>query len=356
MNDAVDRALALLDAFLVEEAGADYATSRTLAADARALSVSYTDSRDINVDAAGCLAYLAHFGPRAIAATGAALARADVSLLSRVIDVGAGSGAASLVVACAAPSSSLHLVDASAASLELAKRLLRFHSDVSTSVGDVMRPQKSFPPGAPSGKSPATTLLSSFVLGELPETAAPDALVDVLRGWSSALQWVLVDAGDHPRARRLQAIRAVVVARGARLVSPCPHHDACPAMTRERDWCHQRTAKRLPPRLAAFAQAVGRDEAQMSLSHLVVRHDMARTADDPRSLVALGTPLKDKGRVRLPVCGAGGVRFVQALKRHKDAHRALLDVDAGQSLWVVEAGRSDDQGVVTLSTEHPPTS
>jgi Mitochondrial small ribosomal subunit Rsm22 len=343
MKEAVARALDVLDAFLVDAAGADYPTSRVLANDARALSVAYTESRSIDIDAAAQLAYLAHFGPRAVVATGVALAHADASLLSRVVDVGAGSGAASLLVACASPSSSLHLVDASASALQMAKRLLRFHSDVSTSVGDVSRPKKTL----------ATTLLSSFVLGELPSSTTAAALVDMLSGWAAAPQWVLVDAGDHPRARRLQEMRAVFIDRGAKLVSPCPHHDACPALTRERDWCHQRAPKQLPPRLAAFAQAVGRDDAQMSLSHLVVRHDQ-RPGDTTNQMVVLGDAMKDKGRVRLPVCGGGGVRFVQALKRHKEAHRALVDIAPGALLQVAETGRSDDQGVVTVSTELPP--
>ncbi|MBM4283404.1 MAG: hypothetical protein FJ137_22560, partial [Deltaproteobacteria bacterium] len=147
-----------------------------------------------------------------------------------------------------------------------------------------------------------------------------------------AAAFVLVDAGDHPRARRLQRLRdAWVTAGDVVVLGPCPHRDPCPALVRERDWCHDVLEKRLPPRLAAFARAVGRDADVMAASWLVG----ARADGDVRAgdgVVVIGEPQRDKGRVRLPVCGPAGLRFVQALKRHRGAFDTVAALPRGARL------------------------
>ena len=308
MDVDVTAALDALDAFL-ERAAPGYADSAVLADAARRISVDYTQTRQIDEDAAASVAYLAYFGPRAVVALARALRSVPGSAPpTHVLDVGAGSGASALAW-LAAGAKKVTLVERSAKALALAKQL---HAGKPVE----LRAQSLFDA---SGNGEVTHLSASFVVGELPTDTDLPGLFKRLA--PNAQHTVLVDAGDQPRARRLQHLRDVLVLDGAVVVhGPCPHREPCPALIRERDWCHDRVDKTLPPRLAKFARKVGRDDAAMSLSWLAFGPGAAATTPD--GIVVIGEARAEKGRLRVPVCGPGGLRFLQVLKRDKAAYRA----------------------------------
>lgn len=362
------RALAHLDAFL-ERTHPGFATDKRLHDEARALSHAYTTGAVFSNDAASTLAYLAHFGPRAIAAVSHALTFTNVH--DAVVDIGAGSGASALA-AVMAGAKSVTLVDSSAKSLVFAQRLLE---GTGARVTTHARDATGFV------DKNAQLLLSAFAFGELPGEPA-DAFAALAKCAPNAKGIVVVDAGDRLRSRRLQTARDAIAA-GALVIGtaatgglrnirgPCAHLEPCPALVRERDWCHARIDKALVPtavtagdasgtegaggaggiggtggtngaeRLARFARAVGRDDERMSASFLVLDDRPAigsggAGAEDV-ALVVIGDPLKEKGRARLPVCGPGGLRYLQALKRDREAYRALLDVARGARLPLAAA-------------------
>jgi hypothetical protein len=349
--DAVD-ALARLERFLLaRRPGFD--VDRDAIDEARALSLAYTEHRRIDVDAAASLAYLAHFGPRAIAAVGRALSSLPGSgdgavRDAHVVDVGAGSGASALPW-LAAGARRVTLVDQSARALALAGELLR--ACYPDALVDLVRA----PAHAAGAIKGATHVQAAFVVGEWTDDEAGASAVRawLLRLAPSATTTVLVDAGDHPRARRLQTLRDAWAADDdVTLWGPCAHRDPCPALARARDWCHDVVDKRLPARLAAFARAVGRDDAAMSTSWLAWSRGRPRT-EVGDAVVVIGAPQRDKGRVRLPVCGPGGLRFVQALKRHRAAFAAVSSAPRGARLPLLahdgDTAHVDD--ATTLSTE-----
>lgn len=322
MNDApVALALKHLEDFLERE-HPGFADDRALHDEARALSVAYTTGQAFSPNAAGTLAYLAHFGPRAVVATAHALS--FVSVPASCVDVGAGSGAASLALFFAG-ARKVSLVEQSAPALALARRLLEGLGEVRAMPWRV----EEAPP-VPD----ARLLASAFTFGELAGEPLETWAV-LARLAPRATTTVLVDAGDRPRARRIQELRDALLAGGhleggREIKAPCPHKDPCPALARARDWCHTRIDKQLPERLAHFARSVGRDDERMAASFLVVSSE-----GGPRpapGVLVIGDPLVEKGRVRVPVCGPGGLRFVQALKRHREVHDALRALPRGGRL------------------------
>lgn len=357
MDADVAGALAHLDAFLEREA-AGYADNRAMATEARAASVAYTETRAIDIDTAASLAYLAYFGPRAVVAVARALRPVPASTGPvHVVDVGAGSGASAL--AWAFVGSTLHapapmlltLVEQSPKALELARRLLQrlpVHVQVQARPGGLT---------TVSSINEATHVSAAFVVGELPPTMDVEAALRRLA--PAAATTVLVDAGDHPRARRLQTLRDTLRERDDVVIhGPCPHRDACPALQRERDWCHDRVEKHLPERLARFARLVGRDDALMSLSWLSLgRGPGAAAGQGEDGLVVVGEARQEKGRVRLPVCGPRGLRFVQALNRDRAVVDAVAGLDRGDRLpapkgvvgdtWALRAATGDAAGAGT---------
>lgn len=313
----VDGALAHLEAFLAREAPG-FERRHDLADLARGASVAYTETRAIAVDTAADPAYLAHFGPRAVAAVARAVAALPAERpVDHVVDLGAGSGASALAWAFAG-ARRITLVERSGPALALAKRLLAgLDVAVDARAADVLQA-----PAVPG----ASHLSAAFVVGELADVDVA-ALCERV---APAAAVVVVDAGDRPRARRLQQLRDGLVQRDDVVVfGPCPHRDPCPALVRERDWCHDRIDKRLPERLAAFARLVGRDDVHMSLAWLCWGRGRPTAAP---GVVVIGEARREKGRARLPVCGPAGLRFVQVLQREKALFRRALSVPRGSRL------------------------
>lgn len=322
MRVDVAAALLHLDAFL-EKSAPGYADSAAMADAARRISVDYTQTRQIDDDAAASLAYLAHFGPRAVVALSRALASLPAGEIGHVVDVGAGSGASALAWLYAG-AKKVTLVERSTKALALAKQL-HFGRNVETKQATLFDV---------SAATEATVLSAAFVVGELPADTDLPALFKKLA--PRAATTVLVDAGDQPRARRLQTLRDGLVGAGTMgpgvvVHGPCPHREPCPALVRERDWCHDRVEKHLPERLARFARKVGRDDEAMSLSWLAFSIG-ASAVPLPDGIVVIGEPRAEKGRVRVPICGPAGLRFLQVLKRDKAAYRVAETLPRGHRL------------------------
>lgn len=343
LRAATARALARIEAFLDERAPG-WPESRTLAAAAAQLSSRYTtEAALVPGDDVASLAYVGYFGPRAVCATAAALSSWGHQPRGTVVDAGCGSGGAALLLAEAGAARVVG-VEVSSAALATARAL------VGSRLVGVCADLRAAPP-----TPDATLVSSSFAFGELGGEPL-DALgrLGQLGGLHSEV--LIVDAGDHPHARRLQELRDQLCAGSGtvrRVLAPCPHDDACPALLRERDWCHARVSKDLPPRLAALARAVGRDEDTMAYSFLALSRGGAAAAGPRRGVLVIGEAHKEKGRARLPVCGPGGLRFVQALKRDRRAFDALLQVPRGARLEAAVA-RDIAHGVAHVASDDLP--
>jgi len=323
VTTGTQKALEHLENYL-ERKHPGFASDARLHNEARALSIAYTTGATIGQDAAASTAYLAHFGPRAIVAVSHALSFCDP--VRSAVDIGAGSGASALAL-CMQGVKRVILIERSTKASQEAQRLLE-------GLADVVVVNKNIEAARPDDRS--ELLLSAFTFGELPGTAQ-EAFARLARLGPAAHTTVLVDAGDRPRSRRIQELRDSLVTSGKNVRAPCPHKDRCPALLRERDWCHTRHDKNLPEKLARFARDVGRDDERMASAFLVLAKDAA-----PPAVLVIGDARKEKGRVRVPVCGPGDLRFVQGLKRHRDVHDTLLDLPRGARLPVELAANITD--------------
>ena len=272
-------------------------------------------------------AYLAYFGPRAVAASAAVLAPFAHLGPTSAADLGAGTGCASLPLR-ALGLESQRLLDHDPRALEIAGALIPNARQMCTDLR------------AQLPRITTDWVLSAFALSELcraasdaEETERFDRLLDVTE--HSQLLFIL-DGGDRQRGRRMQRLRERAIERERHVLAPCPHAEPCPALARPRDWCHTRVPRALSAPFAAFAAGVGRDPNEMSLSYLVVSAHLSPsdlcTDDDAGAVRVIGRPRKEKGRSRVGVCGAGGLRQLQVLKRHKAAARFCNALEPGDVL------------------------
>jgi SAM-dependent methyltransferase len=324
-SGARDAALRRIEEFL-DDAHPDWATDPRVIGQAAALSEGLTRGTRPAPGYVGAkasaAAYLAYFAPRAVAALAQVwegMGDPDPGDVP-IVDLGAGSGAASLFLQKRG-ATRLRLVDRDADALDLARRLLAPAPGFKFQVRDITRE-----PGPPVD---AEWVISTFALGEwgLPVEKAVQLLVT---GAPPTQKLVLIDAGTRERSRYLQHFRQGVMEDGARIRSPCPHPEPCPALERERDYCHGVAERHLTPRLFQFAEATKRDPVRMAFSHLVVSRDSEKSTAE--AVRVIGELRREKGRARLSVCGPGGMRFIQVLSRHKKAGKALSSLHRGALL------------------------
>lgn len=166
-------------------------------------------------------------------------------------------------------------------------------------------------------------LLVSHVLGEL-DAAGTDRLVGLVR---RSRRVVLVEPGNRTISRRLGALRERLLP-AHRVVAPCPHAAACPALARRDDWCHFFAE---PPQLVftdgdwvRAARALGIDSRALPYAFLALQAaDAGELPATPPDRL-LGRPRVRPHSARVQVCEAAGLREVELQKRDdKDLWRRL---------------------------------
>ena len=176
-------------------------------------------------------------------------------------------------------------------------------------------------------------VVAAHLLNELPIDVAGRA--DLVAWWCDELMepggvCVLVEPALRETSRALLAVRDRLVAGGRhRVEAPCFWQGPCPALARERDWCHD----------AAPAVAAGR--SRVDFSYLVLRRGPAPAPADRHRVVS--DRLEEKGRLRLFVCGPGGRHPLVRLNRERAAANAALDeVERGDVLAMEGASDAGD--------------
>ncbi|WP_293907712.1 small ribosomal subunit Rsm22 family protein [Phenylobacterium sp.] len=232
-----------------------------------------------------------------------------------LLDAGSGPGGGSWAALEAWPSlRDIRWLDASPPFLDLARRL---------ATGNPLdRAEARRADLTAGGFPPADLVLASYALAEIPPPKQP-LVADAL--WqATAGVLALVEPGTPAGYRRLLAARDALIAAGATILAPCPHHAACPLVAP--DWCH--FSVRLPRsrdhRLAKGAEVPFEDEKFAYL--LAARPHIAAEARTPR---VVARPRVGKPGIDLKLCTADGLeqRFVP--RRDKPAYAVARRLDWG---------------------------
>jgi hypothetical protein len=177
-------------------------------------------------------------------------------------------------------------------------------------------------PGALAGLGREFDLVvAAHVLNELfvglPVEQRVAARARKVLGWCETLLAVggtaiILEPALRETSRDLLAVRDLVVAAGLRVVAPCLWAGACPALARERDWCHD----------AAAGDSPG--APRVDFSYLALRRE-GNVVTDPELFRIVSDPLVEKGRLRLYGCGPAGRHALVRLDRHRSPSNAEFD-------------------------------
>jgi ribosomal protein RSM22 (predicted rRNA methylase) len=306
MNPALPPALASAIAALLEGV-----PRKDLAARAEKMSAAYraggtSHAITTPLDAA---AYAVARMPATYAAIAAAfekLARALPDFApATLLDVGAGTGAASWAAQAAWPEIGVTMLDHNPALRTLARKLADNGPLAQAEIlaGDlgVEKPR-------------AELVVAGYVLAELDETRAAAVAADL---WQSANQaLVLIEPGTPQGFARIRAARAALIAAGAHVAAPCTHDNHCP-MAGD-DWCHfsQRLPRSRDHMLLKGANVPFEDEryAYVAVTRKSAVHHAARI---------LAPPLETKPGLTFKLCDAAGLRAQFVASRDKDEYRRV---------------------------------
>lgn len=238
----------------------------------------------------------------------------------RILDLGAGLGAASFGIARALERGEVHatLVDDDAKALEIARAILKEREgregEVDLSFETIARDVRTFEGGN------FDLVIAQNVLTEMNDTVENDAAR--LEKWLSFARedgsLVIVEPALERRTRHLHAVRDRLAERGLGIFAPCLHARPCPLFARPNDWCHEDLPIDLPDWLVPIARSSGLRWQGLTFSYLVLRRDgdgLGRRF--PQSLRAVSSLIRTKGKKEVELCGAR--TFVTARRLDRDA-------------------------------------
>jgi ribosomal protein RSM22 (predicted rRNA methylase) len=224
-----------------------------------------------------------------------------------ILDVGAGTGAASLAARHWFPDASLTLLERDGAFADAARECL---PGAAMRMDDAAR-LEAFPPH--------DLVVAAYSLNELP----PDVVARLWRAARVAL--VVIEPGTPAGFARIREIRGQLLGQDARMIAPCPAETPCPLAGP--DWCH-------------FAARVER-----SSLHRRVKDAGLNYEDEKFSYVALGRapaalpggriirrPEHRPGLVVLEICRASGTG-VERVSRHGRAAFKAARAAAWGDAW-----------------------
>jgi hypothetical protein len=162
-------------------------------------------------------------------------------------------------------------------------------------------------------------VVAAHLLGELfvrrPSDERVDARAQRVRAWADGLlepggTIILVEPALRETSRELLAVRDQLLALSdLEIVAPCFWTGACPALAKERDWCHDAAAVPGSPRV--------------DFSYLVLR-DRWRPIPGQLRYRVVSDPMPEKGRHKLWACGPSGRHLFIRLDRHESPANAAF--------------------------------
>lgn len=281
----------------VIEERADEIGFSALARAADELSAAYRESRKPRLtDNERIAAYLVTRMPATYAAVHKVLFELHDLPIATVLDVGAGTGAASLAARQYFPQAEITMVERDSAMADSAR--LFFPGGV----GLLACPARE-------ARLPGHDLvIASYSVGEMGASVWK-------RLWEAARVALIVIEPGTPRGFDLiRTIRTGLIDAGAHIIAPCPGAMPCPIVTP--DWCH-------------FAARVERSSLHRRIKHGELGYEdekfsyiaAARQTVTPTPARIIRHPQIQPGLIVLETCTTSGLRTERVTKRDRDAFR-----------------------------------
>lgn len=233
-----------------------------------------------------------------------------------VLDVGAGTGAATWAVREAVGEAAFTCLEREEAMLRLGSSLMAEEDGLSQA--QWVRHDLT---AAPVTRQ-ADLVVASYALNELSEEKRAQVLQNL---WACAQKLLLiVEPGTPVGFSQLRKARETLIALGGQVAAPCVHQGKCPLT--EDDWC-QFTARVARSRLHKLLKGGDVPYEDEKFAYLAVVKGDAH----PAECRILRHPQKEAGRITLRLCTAEGVRDRAVTKKQGELFKRARKADSGDA-------------------------
>jgi ribosomal protein RSM22 (predicted rRNA methylase) len=139
---------------------------------------------------------------------------------------------------------------------------------------------------------------------------------------------MIVEPALRQASRDLHRVRdQVVLSKQCTVYSPCLHEQACPALVREDDWCHEERAWTPAAAIQAIDREVGFIKDALKFSYLLLRKDERTIVKRQPDIYRVVSELREfKGEKRAWLCNELGRSEVGRLDRKASPQNAAFEV------------------------------
>jgi len=253
----------------------------------------------------------------------------------RILDLGGGSGAASLAVAHSlGRPAALTLVDSSPLALNHARFVHRDLPLLWPQSKLSIQEQKLSPGGEAGPAGPWDVIVCSFALGEIfaerPDEQVLAWVEKLLAKLTPGGRLLLLEPALAETTRRIMRLRDAVAARQIPILSPCPHALACPMLPDRKHWCHEVRTWQPTPGLQRLNSTLKRRIHELKWSHLVLQPGPVPGESSLARLVAPMAKLKGQFATRA-CCHDGQLReiFLNTAKMETAERRRIKGLSRG---------------------------
>lgn len=161
---------------------------------------------------------------------------------------------------------------------------------------------------------------------------------------------MIIEPALRPVARDLHRVRDELLRRKVCTVySPCLHDQACPALIREDDWCHEERPWNPPASIQAIDREVGFIKDALKFSYLVLRKDGRTVVPRQPDVYRVVSELMEfKGEKRAWLCNETGRSEVGRQDRLATPQNAAVDAwHRGAIVQIEQIVRKEREGKVS---------
>jgi ribosomal protein RSM22 (predicted rRNA methylase) len=235
----------------------------------------------------------------------------------RILDLGAGLGAATLAAATALGvdhDAEITAIDQSASGLCILRRIFdEQHSLWPQAVLNTIPGDLNNIPSPTEGSW--DLILSSFALNE----TFPEEDDIPIRPWIQAASnrlepaglLVILEPATQTSATRIERLRDWVASEGsAQIMGPCPHHESCPLLQAGHAWCHEVRNWDAPAAMTYLNRKLFRSIDVLKFSFLALHPGRLPAAPAGPEFVRLIAPMCEiKGKIVTSGCAADGKAY-----------------------------------------------
>jgi len=235
--------------------------------------------------------------------------------IKSVLDVGAGTGAATWAVADLVQVDEITCLEREEEMRKIGSCLMNQHIS--------MVKWKAFDLVQDEIKENADLVITSYVINELAEADREESIIKMWNATKGLL--VIIEPGTPQGFSHILQARKLLLEQGANIVAPCTHNNKC--SVGNDDWCgfYTRVTRSKMQKQAKNGELGYEDE---KFSYIA----FSKTPVTQSEAVILRHPQINSGYVKVKLCTRNGIQEKTYSKKDKEIYKRIKKMDAGDSI------------------------